>query len=99
MVENLSRDCRSGHSPFDILAEEQTSSWRRPVMNRVNGEPEQVTESDLKRVIEPLASYLCDPEDPKDALTAALAVLISEVDENCSAANAQIATFSGNQWS
>lgn len=26
MVENFSRDCRSGHSPFDILAEEQTST-------------------------------------------------------------------------
>ncbi len=26
MVENLSRDCRSGHSPFDILAGEQTST-------------------------------------------------------------------------
>ena len=27
-------------------------------MNRVKREPEQVTESDLERVIEPLASYI-----------------------------------------
>ncbi|MGO8903295.1 MAG: hypothetical protein ACLQU5_33905 [Isosphaeraceae bacterium] len=68
-----------------------------PRVQRVG--PEQVTESDLKRVIEPLASYLCATDQPRAALMAALAVLFREVDQTYRAANAQITTFSGNQWS
>ena len=68
-------------------------------MNRVNREPEQVTESDLERVIEPLASYICATDQPRAALMAALAVLFREVDRTYRAANAQIATFAGNSCS
>ena len=68
-------------------------------MNRVNREPGQATGSDLERVIEPLASYICAADQPRATLMAALAVLFSEVDQTYRAANAQIATFSGNQWS
>ena len=68
-------------------------------MNPVNREPVQATESDLERVIEPLASNICTTDQPMAAMMAALAVLFSEVDETYRAANAQITTFSGNQWS
>ncbi len=68
-------------------------------MNPVNREPVQATESDLERVIEPLANYICATDQPMAALMSALAVLFSEVDRTCRAANAQMATFSGNQWS
>ena len=33
-------------------------------MNPVNREPVLATESDLERVIEPLASYICAPINP-----------------------------------
>ena len=68
-------------------------------MNPVNREPVQATESDMERVIEPLASYICATDQPRTALMAALAVLFSEVNQTYRAANAQITTFSGNQWS
>ena len=68
-------------------------------MNRVNRKPERATASDLERVIEPLASYICATDQPRAALMAALAVLFSEVNQTYRAANAQITTFSGNQWS
>jgi hypothetical protein len=68
-------------------------------MNRVNREPERATASDLERVIEPLASYICATDQPRAALMAALAVLFSEVNQTYRAANAQIATFTGNPWS
>jgi hypothetical protein len=68
-------------------------------MNPINRESVQATESDLERVIEPLASYICATDQPRTALMAALAVLFSEVNQTYRAANAQIATFSGNQWS
>jgi hypothetical protein len=68
-------------------------------MNRVNRELEKATGSDLELVIEPLASYTCAADQPRATLMAALAVLFSEVDQTFRAASAQIATFSGNQWS
>jgi hypothetical protein len=68
-------------------------------MNRVNRKPERATASDLERVIEPLASYICATDQPRAALMAALAVLFSEVNQTYRAANAQIATFTGNPWS
>ena len=68
-------------------------------MNRVYRESGQETASDLERVIEPLASYICATDQPKAALISALAVLFSEVDQTYRAANAHIATFSENHWS
>ncbi len=68
-------------------------------MNRFNHDLEQSTANDLERVIEPLASYICATDQPRAALMAALAMLFDEVDQTYRAANAQIATFSGNQSS
>jgi len=68
-------------------------------MKRVNRELERATASDLERVIEPLASYICATDQPRAALMAALAMLFSEVNQTYRAANAQIATFAGNSWS
>ena len=65
-------------------------------MNRVKSAPERATASDLERVIEPLASYICATDRPRTALMEALAVLFCEVDRTCQAADAHIATFAGN---
>jgi hypothetical protein len=48
-------------------------------MNNVNLKVVRTNESDLKRVIEPLASYICATDQPRAALRSALAVLFSEV--------------------
>jgi hypothetical protein len=45
--------------------------------------------SELERVIEPLASYICATDQPKSALLSALAVLLREV----SATNRAAATY------
>jgi len=42
--------------------------------------------SDLERVIEPLASYICAAEQPRAALMSALAVLLAEVKQTNRAA-------------
>jgi hypothetical protein len=85
---------------FDIKAEEEnTTLLRSPVMNRDSRKLEHAAGSELERVIEPLASYICATEQPKAALMTALAVLFSEVDQTFRAANAQIATFSGSSLS
>jgi hypothetical protein len=68
-------------------------------MTRVNRGPEKATESDLERVIEPLASYICAADHPRATVMAALALLFSEVGQTFRTASAQITTFSGNQWS
>jgi hypothetical protein len=68
-------------------------------MNKIKRELERASDSDLVRVIEPLASYICATDQPKAALISALAVLVSEVCHMNRAANAHIVTFSENQWS
>ena len=68
-------------------------------MNRVNREPERATASDLERVIEPLASYICATEEPRAVLMTALAVLFNEVDRTIKTASTHLATFSGSQLS
>jgi hypothetical protein len=52
------------------------------------------TESDMERVIEPLASYICATDQPKAALNLALAVLCHEVEQINRSAKAHIATSS-----
>ena len=49
-------------------------------MNRFNHVAERMTRSELERVIEPLASYICATEQPKTALMSALALLFQEVE-------------------
>jgi hypothetical protein len=67
-------------------------------MMKVNRQQKRAPESELQRVIEPLASYICATDQPKAALISALAALFSEVDQTYRAANAHIATFSENHW-
>ena len=63
-------------------------------MNNVNLKFARTNESDLKRVIEPLASYICATDQPKAALRSALAVLFSEVQVTDWAAAVHIASRS-----
>ena len=55
-------------------------------MNAANRLSKYSTSSDLERVIEPLANYICATEQPKSALMSALAVLLREVEATNSAA-------------
>ena len=53
--------------------------------------------TDLQRVIEPLASYICAAERPHAVLRRAMSVLLSEVAHTNRAAYARIAVFSASQ--
>jgi hypothetical protein len=68
-------------------------------MTTVNCALEWAIESDLERVVEPLASYISASERPKAALLSALAVLVSEVERTNRAAFAQVRSFRENCWS
>jgi len=57
----------------------------------------QEPQSDLERVIEPLASYICATEQPKAALRLALSVLLREVNRTNRLAYARVAAFSARQ--
>jgi hypothetical protein len=48
-------------------------------MNDINRIPDVSGRSELVRMIEPLASYICATGQPRKALASALAVLFSEV--------------------
>lgn len=48
-------------------------------MNKSKLQRHQASESDLARVIEPLASYICAADRPRSALASALAILMNEV--------------------
>ena len=50
-------------------------------------------QSDLERVIEPLASYICAADQPRAALLSALAVLLSEVEQTNQTAAAHFGAF------
>jgi hypothetical protein len=55
-------------------------------MNSTNRLLNYSISSDLERVIEPLASYICATEQPRSALRSVLAVLLREVEATNSAA-------------
>jgi hypothetical protein len=55
-------------------------------MNTTNRLSTHSISSDLERVIEPLASYICATEQPRSALKSALAALLREVEATNSAA-------------
>ena len=61
-------------------------------MNKLNLNLNVPVESDLERVIEPLASYICAADQPRAALLSALAVLFSEVEQTNRAAIAHFTT-------
>ncbi len=50
-------------------------------------------QSDLLRMIEPLASYICATDQPRAALASALAVLFKEVEETNRTALAHFGAF------
>lgn len=49
-------------------------------MSTIVHAPERTTNRDLAQFIEPLASYICAAERPREALLSALAVLFEEVE-------------------
>lgn len=65
-------------------------------MNSIDCVLERSVESDLERVVEPLASYICTTERPKTALLSALAALVREVEATNRAANGHFLTLRGN---
>jgi hypothetical protein len=62
-------------------------------MKNLNCALQWAGDSNLERVIEPLASYISACERPKAALMSALAVLVSEVERTNHAAFAHVASF------
>jgi len=62
-------------------------------MNKLNLNLNLPVESDLERVIEPLASYICAADQPRAALLSALAVLFTEVEQTNRAAIAHFTAF------
>ena len=63
-------------------------------MNTVHCQLGRTTSSDLEQVVEPLASYICATEQPRAALLAALAVLVTAVKETNKAARIHFRNFS-----
>jgi hypothetical protein len=55
--------------------------------------------SDLERVIEPLANYICAADHPKAVLQRALTVLYSEVEHTNRVAHARLTALATSQWS
>lgn len=49
-------------------------------MNQANRIRQQLMATELERVIEPLANYICATEQPKSVLKSALAALYREVE-------------------
>jgi hypothetical protein len=48
-------------------------------MNTINAERKQKSNRELAQVIEPLTSYICAADRPREALLSALAALFDEV--------------------
>jgi hypothetical protein len=63
-------------------------------MTRTNSTIDFSAQSDLVRMIEPLASYICATDKPRAALASALAVLFKEVEETNRTAIAHFGAFS-----
>jgi hypothetical protein len=65
-------------------------------MNHINSRLSRTGGSDLERIIEPLANYICAARDPKQALLSVLAVLRHEVETTNRVALSYFRTFSEN---
>jgi hypothetical protein len=65
-------------------------------MNRLNMHPSSKTEADLKKLVEPLASYISATDRPEAKLILALIMLVNNVQEIGDAANTYLATLSVN---
>jgi hypothetical protein len=68
-------------------------------MNTLNCAVEWGADSELERVIEPLASYISATTRPRAALMSALAVLISEVEQTNRTATTFLTSMLGNHLS
>ena len=62
-------------------------------MNKPNLQRRQTLDTNLARVIEPLASYICAADQPRSVLASALAALMSEVEQTHRAALAHCSAF------
>jgi len=67
-------------------------------MKRFQQESTQVLDTQLERVVEPLASYISAASRPRAALLSALAVLSRVVEETNTAADAHVAALLDNRW-
>ena len=65
-------------------------------MNNVLSKPQRAA-SDLERVIEPLANYVCAADHPQAALRLALALLCNEVKHTNRVAFARVATLAASR--
>lgn len=65
-------------------------------MNTVNHNSQRSSGSDLNRVIEPLANYICATEQPRKVLLSALAALFREVEATNQAAITHFHAYSEN---
>ena len=61
-------------------------------MTRINPHPRRTTAADLRRVIEPLADYICAADQPRALLQLACSVLLDEVAAVTREARAHVAT-------
>jgi hypothetical protein len=68
-------------------------------MKRISFQRNRLIDNDLGRVVGPLADYICATEHPRAALTAALKVLLREVELTTRVATVQVAAFSEGRWS
>jgi hypothetical protein len=67
-------------------------------MNTLNRNQVQASDSDIVRVIEPLASYISATNQPMATLMSALRALASEVKKTNRAASAHVLTFTETCW-
>jgi hypothetical protein len=65
-------------------------------MNRINFDLGLPNSSDLERIIEPLASYICATDRPRTVLVSALRVLFNEVEKTNRAATIHFRNFAEN---
>jgi hypothetical protein len=65
-------------------------------MNTINGILDRSARNDLRRIVEPLASYICATDEPRKALATAVAALLTEVAATNEAAVSHFHRYSNN---
>jgi hypothetical protein len=65
-------------------------------MNNINGILDRSARNELRRMVEPLASYICATDAPRKALATAVAALLTEVAATNQAAISHFQSFSNN---
>jgi hypothetical protein len=65
-------------------------------MNNFNQKLDRASRSELRRMVEPLANYICATEQPRKMLLSALAALYREVEATNEAALAHFHAYSEN---